>query len=160
MNPPETRVTQILEALGIPYRRLPHSEPVYTVEAAAAQRGVVLEEMIKSILLRDRDKRFVLACVPGSARLDPKAVRMQLPAGWKRLHFASAAEIEAVTGCVKGAISPLGLPAHVPVIFDVAIAGFEKVNISSGDPMLGLELLSRDLIAAANATLARITEAQ
>jgi len=37
----QTRITALLDARGIPYRVLPHSEPVYTVEATARQRGVV-----------------------------------------------------------------------------------------------------------------------
>jgi Cys-tRNA(Pro) deacylase len=152
----ETKVIRILESYSIPYRLLPHSEPVFTVEAAARQRGVVREEMVKSILLHDRDGRYVMACVPGDARVNPQAVRAHLPDGWKRLSFATGEEIEAVTGFVQGAVAPLGLPEDVPVIFDVSFAGLEKVNISSGDPMAGLELAAQDLIRVAGARLAPI----
>jgi len=154
----KTRVTRILDAHQVVYRVLPHGEPVFTVEAAARQRGVVREEMVKSILLRDRDGRYVMACVPGDARLDPKAVRAQLPEEWKRLTFASGEEIQAVTGCVQGAVAPLGLPEGVPVIFDPSIAQFKKVNISSGDPMAGLELDPQDLIRVAGGRLGHIVE--
>lgn len=152
----KTPIIEMLEDQGVPYRLLPHSEPVFTVDAAAAQRGVVREEMVKSILLRDRDRRYVMACVTGDDRLDPKAVRQHLPPGWKRLSFASQEEILAVTGFQQGAVAPLGLPEGIPVIFDQAIAACERVNISSGDPMAGLELASRDLIRLAGARLAPI----
>lgn len=33
----ETAITHLLDAAGVPYRRLEHSEPVYTIETAAAQ---------------------------------------------------------------------------------------------------------------------------
>jgi Cys-tRNA(Pro)/Cys-tRNA(Cys) deacylase len=160
MSIPKTKITDILDAHGIAYRVLPHSEPVFTVETAARQRGVVKEEMVKAILLRDKDDRYVMACVTGNARLDPKAVRAHLPKGWRRLHFAMAEEILAVTGCVQGAVTPLGLPADVPVIFDEAIARCEKVSISSGDPMAGLELDPKDLTRVAGAQLAPIAEAE
>lgn len=158
MNQLDTKVTRILEANDAPYRVLPHDEPVYTVDAAAAQRGVVREEMVKSLLLRDRKRRYVLACVTGDARVDPKAVRAHLPGDWKRLSFASAEEIARLTGYVQGAVTPLGLPGDVPVLFDEAIAACEKVNISSGDPLAGIELTSRDLIRLSNAQLAPIAE--
>ncbi|UCC86403.1 MAG: YbaK/EbsC family protein [Anaerolineales bacterium] len=158
MSIPQTKVIKILEAHHIPYRLLPHGEPVFTVEAAARQRGVVKEEMVKSILLRDRDSRYVMACVLGDARVNPKAVRTCLPQAWRRLSFASGEEIEAITGCMQGAVAPLGLPDHVPVIFDEAVACCEKVNISSGDPMAGLELKASDLISASGARLAPIAE--
>jgi len=46
----------------------------------------------------------------------------------------------------------------VPVLFDEAIAACARVNISSGDPTLGLELDPQDLLRVAGARLARISE--
>ena len=154
----KTKITDFLDAQNIPYRVLPHTEPVFTVEAAAAQRGVIKEEMVKAILLRDKNRRYVMACTTGDSRLNPKAVRKQLAGEWKRLSFASAEEIKTVTGYVQGAVAPLCLPADIPVIFDDAIAGCTKVNISSGDPLAGLELDTHDLITAAQAQLGPIAE--
>ena len=158
MSIPRTKIVELLDAHQIPYRPLPHNEPVFTVEAAAQQRGVVKEEMVKSILLRDKNGRYVMACVLGDARLDPKAVRAQLSPEWKRLSFASGEQIQALTGCVQGAVAPLGLPDNVPVIFDQAIARCRMVNISSGDPMAGLEIAAQDLIRLSGAQLAPIAE--
>jgi Cys-tRNA(Pro)/Cys-tRNA(Cys) deacylase len=153
-----TKVTELLKAHDVPYKLLPHSEPVFTVETAAAQRGVVKEEMVKSILLRDKNRRYVMACVTGDSQLDPKAVREQLDEAWKRLSFATAEEIAAVTGYVQGAVTPLALPPELPVIFDKSIAGCRRVNISSGDPLAGLELDPDDLIRLAHARLASISK--
>lgn len=155
-----TKVTELLDAHGLSYRLLPHDEPVFTVETAAAQRGVVKEEMVKSILLREKggQRRYVMACVLGHMRLDTRAVRAALPDDWKRLTFASGEEIEAETGYVQGAVNPLCLPAAIPVLCDEAIAACENVNISSGDPMAGLELKPADLLRLAGAQLAAIAE--
>lgn len=156
-----TKITDLLDSHGVVYRRLPHSKPVFTVEEAAIQRGVVLEEMVKSILLREKAQphRYVMACLLGSARLDPQAVRDYLVAHsgeWKRLTFASAEEIKEVTGYTQGAVAPLCLPAEVPVVFDEAIARCQKVNISSGHLELGLELSQQDLTRLAGAHFAPI----
>lgn len=158
MKRPETKVIALLEANQIEYRLLPHTEPVFTVETAAAQRGVVKEEMVKSILLKEKSgvRRYVMACVLGDARLDPQAVRDHLAADWRRLSFASAEEILQVADYTQGAVAPLGLPAEVPVVFDEAVAICQKVNISSGDLMFGLELGAQDLIRLAKAQLAPI----
>jgi prolyl-tRNA editing enzyme YbaK/EbsC (Cys-tRNA(Pro) deacylase) len=155
-----TKITDLFDSLGIAYRVLPHAEPVFTVEAAAAQRGVVKEEMVKSILLKDREGRYAMACVPGEARLDPQAVRAALGEPWKRFSFANGDEIRAVTGYVQGAVAPLCLPEGVPVVMDEAFASLTHCNISSGDPMAGLELAAADLIRACNAKLARLTVAK
>lgn len=156
---PDTKVTRLLDAQGVPYVLLPHNEPVFTVAAAAAQRGVVAEEMVKSILLREsRSARTVMACILGTARLDHRAVRAALGEGWGRLTFAGDDEILAVTGCPRGAINALGLPDDVPVVFDAAIAGCSRVNISSGDLLFGLELDAADLMRLARARLAPLAE--
>ncbi|GIK43486.1 MAG: hypothetical protein BroJett011_73190 [Chloroflexota bacterium] len=161
-NSLKTKITDLLDTQGIAYRRLPHAEPVFTVEAAAAQRGVVAEEMVKSILLREKaePRRYVMACILGTARLDPQAVRAYLSQAqaWKRLTFATAEEIQAVTGSVQGAVAPLCLPTEVPVVFDQAIVHCTKVNISSGDPLLGLELSQQDLSRLAGAQFAPIAD--
>ena len=154
----KTKITDILDAHQISYRLLLHSESVFTVEAAAAQRGVSKDEMVKSILLRDKDEHYVMACVLGYERLNPKAVRTYVPKGWRRLTFATAEEILSVTGCVQGAVAPLELPDHVPVIFDEAITQCKRVNISSGHPMAGLELAAQDLIKVADAQVASISD--
>ncbi len=153
-----TKILDILDAHKIAYRLLRHSGPVFTVEEAAAQRGVSKDEMVKSILLRDKDEHYIMACVLGYARVNPKTVRTYVPETWRRLSFATADEILSVTGCVQGAVAPLGLPDSVPVIFDEAITRCQKVNISSGDPVLGLELNTQDLIRAAGAQIASIAE--
>lgn len=49
MNVPDTKVIRLFESKKVPYRLLPHDEPVYTMPAAAAQRGVIQAEMVKSI---------------------------------------------------------------------------------------------------------------
>ena len=155
-----TKIIDILDTHKISYRLLQHSEPVFTVEEAAAQRGVSKDEMVKSILLRDKDEHYVMACVLGYSRVNPKAVRTYVPQTWRRLSFATAEEILSVTGCVQGAVAPLGLPDGVPVIFDKAITQCQKVNISSGDPAAGLELNTQDLIEAAGAQIAAIADSK
>lgn len=145
--PLETKITRFLDAHNIPYRLLPHAEPVFTIEAAASQRGVVREEMLKSILLREqKSTRYVMACIKGDDRLAPQAVRACLPGAWRRLTFATREEIRAVTGYVQGAVAPLCLPADVPVVFDQSILMTTKVNLSSGDPLAGIEMATADLL--------------
>ena len=57
-----------------------------------------------------------------------------------------------------GAVAPVGMPEGVPVLFDEAIAACTWVSISSGDPMLGLELDPQDLLRVTGARLATIAE--
>jgi prolyl-tRNA editing enzyme YbaK/EbsC (Cys-tRNA(Pro) deacylase) len=159
MDAIETKVTRLLDANAVPYTLLPHSQPVFTVEEAAAQRGVKAEEMVKAILLRESGRdRYLMACLLGPDRLDHRAVRNHLPGGWKRLTFANAEEIQAITGYVQGAVTPLCLPDDVPVLFDEAIGRCRQVNISTGDTLFGLEMDAHHLVHLAKARLVAIAE--
>jgi Ala-tRNA(Pro) deacylase len=158
-DPFVTKITQLLDASQIEYRILLHSEPVFTIETAAAQRGVVKEEMVKSILMREKKTdRYCMACLTGESRLVSQSVREFLPGNWKRLSFASRDEITKITGYVQGAVAPLCLPDDVPVVFDPSILACVKVSISSGDPMAGIELDPHDLARLANAHVGIIAE--
>jgi prolyl-tRNA editing enzyme YbaK/EbsC (Cys-tRNA(Pro) deacylase) len=160
LDAPRTRVIETLEARGIPYKLLPHQSPVFTVEEAARQRDVLIEEMVKSILLRDKKRQYIMACVRGDERVDPKAVREHVgDERFLRLQFATAEEIEQVTGgCVMGAVAPIGLPPEVPVLFDEALKPCTRYNTSSGDPVAGLELAAADLIKISGARFAPIAK--
>lgn len=153
----QTKVTKLLIENNITYKELPHTEAVFTMEAAAAQRGVVPGEMLKSILLRDKSHSYVMACVLGYGQLDPKKVRALFPDGtFRRLTFASAEEITEQTGFIKGAVAPFGLPDTIPLVIDHNITQLERINTSSGDHMLGIELATADLLAVTQAQLADI----
>lgn len=153
----KTKVTAYLDQQSISYKLLPHTEAVFTMEAAAAQRGVVPEEMLKSILLRDKSQNYVMACVLGYGQLDPKKVRAFFPEGaFRRLQFASAEEITEQIGYTKGAVAPLDLPDHIPLVIDARITSLERINTSSGDHLMGIELSTADLLAITNPYLAEI----
>lgn len=134
-----TGVMQRLSDRGVSYRLLPHLREALTVALAAAERGVPEHEMIKCILLKDRQSRFVLACLAGNADLDTQKVRLAIPE-LSRLSFSTPDEITRVTGHVLGSVAPLSLREPIPVVLDQGLRHLEQVNISSGDPRLGLEL--------------------
>ncbi|MGF1680774.1 aminoacyl-tRNA deacylase [Photobacterium minamisatsumaniensis] len=149
-----TPVTSYLQEEGVEYRLLPHTQPAKTVEEAARERGVDPQQMVKSILLRDMGGFHVLACVPGPAQVDPKKVRAMF--GCSRMTCADASDVEKVTGLVIGTVAPIGLKRPLPVIFDHQITKHQRVNISSGDRMAGIELETDDLLILCDPMLADI----
>ncbi len=124
--------------------------------------------MVKCILLVDKDSKFVLACLPGDAQLDTKKV--QTLVGSRRLSFATKEQIKEALGYEIGAISPLPPPEKIPaefswprksqgdflwkpnllVVWDLKLQQKFKVNISSGNPSLGLELNRKELVNLIN----------
>ncbi|MEC6908820.1 YbaK/EbsC family protein [Photobacterium piscicola] len=150
----DTAVTQLLDNEGVDYRLLPHSKPAKTIIEAAAERGVDPHHMVKSILLKDMSGFHVLACVPGPQSVDPKKVRALL--GCQRMTCTDATEVEKVTGLVIGTVAPIGLKRPLVIVFDSAITTIERVNISSGDRMAGIEIATDDLLILCDPMVADI----
>ena len=140
-----TPVMRLLDAAQVPFRMLPHKRIAKTVALAAAERHVPTGEMVKCILLKDKKNKFVLACLTGESELDVQRVREYVQ-DYGRLSFASPEEITLITGYELGSVAPFSLNETIPVIIDTAIEEVGTVNISSGDPRLGLELSKADLL--------------
>ncbi len=151
----ETRITSLLDANRIKYRLLLHKKLVFTCEEAAKERNVPLDEMIKCILLVDKQRKYFLVCMTSEKRVDTQKVRDLV--GCSRLSFASEQEVEDVLGWKIGSVPPLLLKTQIPVLFDRGITGKSQINISSGNPEAGLELNSRDLISLVNPKMGDIT---
>lgn len=141
----DTPVTRILDAVGVPYQLHIHSRDVFTVEEAAAERGVRPDQIVKVMLVRRSDHTLLAVLVPGHRRLSLKKLSQAI--GDKRLTLATPTEIQAATGYTIGAISPLGLPAGVPIYADAGIAANPIIAISAGRHDAGLTLASAALLA-------------
>ena len=132
-------ITKILEDSNIPYRLLPHQKPVYTCEIAAAERGVPLDEMIKClVLINEKDNTPLMTCVTADKRVSLSKIKKLL--GTKSLRMASDSEIFEKTGFIRGSIAPIGVPDNLLILADFLIQTKEKVNISTGDPSVGVEI--------------------
>ena len=102
-------------------------------------------QIVKTMVLADRDGQPVLALVPGDQRLDVKAVARVVG---RPLKIMPLHRIPQATGFEVGAVAPFGLPGGPhPVVADRAIFRHPSVDISSGRHDLGLRLSSADLLA-------------
>jgi len=138
-----TIITEYLDELDVPYKIKHHAKPVFTSEEAAKERGVRLSQIIKTMLLMDRDE-VVVAVLPAHKRLDVK--KLKKLSGHKNLQFMGRESIEKQTGLVVGAIAPVGKILERWARFvDPSVFEEEFVDISSGDPTAGLELSRGDL---------------
>lgn len=150
-----TPVTLCLDAENISYRILWQNSATISIEDTAIERGISPKRMVKTMLLRDMGDQFVIACVPGNEKVDPKKVRSIFAC--RRMTCADANTIRQVTGYGLGAVSPIGLLQPLPVVFDIKLAEQHNVTISSGLPVAGIELASRDLTALCTPTFGDIT---
>ena len=147
------RAIAAAEALGLAHEVTRHG-PVRSLAEAAEARGITPHQLVKTMVVRVTadDHRFVL--VPGDREIAWPKLRGLL--GVNRLSMPSADEAYAVTGFVRGTITPLGSRTVLPVIADETVEG--TISIGGGAPGVALTLQAEDLVAALEATVADVTE--
>jgi Cys-tRNA(Pro)/Cys-tRNA(Cys) deacylase len=157
MTKVKTHAIRALDELGIPYQVLMHAHKARNVEEAAAERGVLAHQLVKTLLVRRPDKRHAIALVRGDQRLSLKKLARVLDV--KALEMAPEADVPRITGYQIGAVAPLGLRrGDVPIFVDHHILEQSRVSISAGRHDAGLELATEDLIRAVGGQVADITE--
>ena len=147
------RAIAAADALGLAYELTRHGAVGSLAEAAAA-RGLTPHQVVKTMVVRvaEGDHRFVL--VPGDREIAWPKLRALL--GVNRLSMPSAEAAYAVTGYVRGTITPLGSSEALPVIADASVTG--TVSIGGGAHGVALTVDAADLLAALQATVADVTE--
>jgi Cys-tRNA(Pro) deacylase len=143
-----------------------HAHKAMNVEEAAAERGVPVRQVVKSLLVRrpaaypehrGGDGQHVLALVRGDQRLSLK--KLARVVGVKALEMAPPADVPRVSGYQIGAVAPLGLRRDdVPIFVDAHVMEEARVSISAGRHDAGLELATEALIRAVGGQVADITE--
>jgi Cys-tRNA(Pro) deacylase len=157
MSKIRTHAIRALEEKDIPYRLVLHAHKAMNVDEAATERGVPIRRVVKSLLVRQPDRRHVLALVRGDQRLSLKKLARVI--GVKTLEMAPPSDVPRITGYQIGAVAPLGLRrSDVPIFVDHHVLEEPQVSISAGRHDAGLELDTRDLIRAVAGQVADITE--
>jgi len=135
-----------LETRHIPYRVFRHTQPVNSVEEAAAQRDQRPEQVVRSILFRLEQDEYLMVLVTGGRQVSWKALRRYL--GRSRLTMATEEEVFQVTGYRIGAVSPFGLPQPVRILVDQSVVDEEEVSLGSGQRGVAIMMKSKDLLQA------------
>ena len=104
-------------------------EPGRDIEEAAERRGIAVERILKTMVVRVGEGRYVLVMVPGDRLIDWKSLRELL--GERRLSLADADEAYAATGYRRGTITPFGANGNWPVVIEAAMAGAGEVSVCS-----------------------------
>lgn len=152
-----THASRALDEMGISYQVLRHDHKARNVEEAAAERGVPVRQVVKTLLVRRPDRRHLIALVRGDQRLSLKKLARLTKV--KVLEMAPGADVPRITGYQIGAVAPLGLRrGNLPIFIDHHILEEPRVSISAGRHDAGLELATEDLIRAVSGQVDDITE--
>lgn len=114
--------------------------------------GVAPENSANAILVRARtgERKYALCVLLATHRLNTNhAVRKKL--GARKVSFASAEETREITGMEIGGVTPLCLPAELPIWIDAAVMEREYVVLGGGNRSSKIRANPRILLLQANA---------
>ena len=100
-------------------------------------------------------KNYFVFVIPVAAELDLKAAARSV--GEKSVAMIHVADINKITGYVRGGCSPVGMKKQYTTVFDESVLAQEKGSMSPGG-RIGTQVCCApaDLIRAARATTAKI----
>ena len=139
-------------AAGIEHHVVEYGE-VADLEEAARKRGVPVEKVMKSLVVRTGDG-FAMVIVPGNRVIDWPKLRAVV--GRSRMAFATTDEALQVTGYSRGAITPFGAAQQLPVICDASASG--EISLGGGAHGMSIHLQVADLVDFTGATVADVTK--
>lgn len=129
----EQRVTEALNALGIPYELIP-IDPQYADTAAFCDHyAFPIEHGGNTIIVASKkEPRQYCACVvKASRRLDVNHTVRRLM-GVSKVSFASAEETQALTGMMLGGVTVFALPPDLPIYVDATLMALPWLILGSG----------------------------
>jgi len=128
----KTNAVRFLDNLEIEYRLMEYEvdESDVSAEAVANKVNLPLEQVFKTLVVRGDKSGILLACIPGGAQLDLK--RLSEISGNKKVEMVPVKEIQALTGYIRGGVSPIGTKKHYPVYLDESALKFPFIAISAG----------------------------
>ena len=133
-----------LDAQKINYIATPFNKEVFTVAGVAEVLAIEEGQVVKTMIVKNKQLHYWGVVLPGNKKLDFKWVQGLL--GEKKLTFASPAEVKKLLGYEVGAVSPISLIIKkIKVILDYDLLTYTNVNIASGDHTLGYDINTADL---------------
>lgn len=153
------RLIQLLERHRASYRLIDHA-PEGRTEIVSALRGhdpsLAAKCMVLMVKLGRKEKKYVLAVVPGDRLVSLAAVKTLFGATY--VSFASPDVAERLAGCVAGTVLPFAMNDELELIADPSLADAGEIFFNAARLDRSLALCTRDYLAIAQPRLAKVAE--
>ncbi len=153
------RLVALLDGHGARYKLIDH-EPEGRTELVSPMRGNALSQaakcMVVMVKIGKQRKRFVLAVVPGDARVDLDAVKALY--GGTYASFASREVAERLAGSAVGTILPFSFHEELELVADPSLLKNREIFFNAARLDRSMALNTRVYEALAKPRIERIAE--
>lgn len=152
----KTNVMRILDRAKITYRTHSYSAEDGLIDAvhSAQKMGLPETQVYKTLVTRGTGRDFFVFVIPAAAELDLKAAARAV--GQKSVSMLHVAELNGITGYIRGGCSPVGMKKQFMTVFDASCRNLETMVVSAGKIGHMVELAPEALIAVTRGKTAPI----
>lgn len=122
-------------------------------ERIAALCGIPFEKSFKTLVARGKTECYT-AVIPVNEELDLK--KLAQLSGEKKVELVAVKEILALTGYIRGGVSPIGMKKKFRTFINDSITSLDEAAVSGGVCGISLMMKPESLIKETDATLADI----
>ncbi len=128
----KTNAMRRLDAAKIPYEVLEYEVDENDLSGMhiAEQLGFPSEQMFKTLVAKGDKTGPLVFCIPVAAEIDLK--RAAAITGNKRIEMIHVKDLLALTGYIRGGVSPIGMKKTFPTYIHQSALQFERITVSSG----------------------------
>lgn len=152
----KTNAARLLDQLSIAYEIREYDVDPDDLSAPTVAQKVGLDpaQVYKTLVAEGSPAGHVMALVAADAELDLKALARA--SGNRRASLVPVAQVQPLTGYVRGGVTALGAKKRFPVVADESLVAHDRIAVSAGVRGAQLVLDPRDYVRAVDAILAPI----
>lgn len=111
--------------------------------------GIPPEKSFKTLVLKGEKTGYTVACIPVNQELDLK--KLAKVTDDKKFEMIHVKDLLALTGYIRGGVSPIGMKKKFPTYIDASSENFEEIAVSGGVCGLTLMVKREDLLTVLDA---------
>lgn len=140
---------RILDKAGVSYNtyEYAHNDGLIDGISVAAKIGKPAEKVYKTLVTQGTSREYYVFIIPVAEELDLKAAARAV--NEKAVEMIKVADINKVTGYIRGGCSPIGMKKEYRTVLDSSCKGLDSIIVSAGKIGHQIELLPEDLIRLA-----------
>ncbi len=152
----KTNVYRIFDKEKLPYtpHTYPHGDDAVDGMTIAETLGIPPEKVFKTLVTQGSDKNYYVFDVPVNRELDLKKAAAAV--GVKSVAMIKVADINKITGYVRGGCSPIGMKKKYRTVFDATAKDCDTMFVSAGRIGWQIEAKPEDLAKLSGAIFADI----
>lgn len=153
----KTNAMRILDKAGIHYNTYTydHSDGLIDGISVANKMGQPVESVYKTLVAQGASREYFVFVIPVAEELDLKAAAKTVSE--KAVEMIKVADINKVTGYIRGGCSPIGMKKDYKTVLDSSCEGLDTIIISAGKIGHQIEMSHEDLVKLIHCRIESIT---